>query len=501
MLAGVALCLAILWAPFAPFVSVKPSRLWKGYQTVLVRAGSAADLALPSVIRRLGHGVISENTATVDFYDFSSITRHPFAGLAKRLDSMDPRRDPYIDRMGGYFTVTAGDADYHVLYVPARSASFSLFVELWRMIGPPDRTAWRIADFDPLEKALSIIAPFAFALLFALGAGRRRRGWAALAILVSLIWLPSVLAGGPSVLAFCLLNLCFSLPLLRARLAAPGNGKAFRRPGALLLWLYLAASVASLVLFAALNGFSSAVLMVLSPFACTLILSSLVPSFSRALDGWREARVFSPVPLFTNGRDPGKGRQRSLMLALFALALVALAPLLRGGAFPAPSAVWGARHFSWNAVARLWKAPKADRLPDFSDFVAHEAYQQTLGLGGTWKEPLPDERVYHREYLVDPVSGLVRARLRTVKMFDSSWLASVTARPVPESLEALLLAQGRPVTAAVRGPASTLAGELPFTALVFAALLAILARDLGAGLLIRANLWRINEQARRDQIS
>jgi hypothetical protein len=501
VLASVILGAAILWAPFAPFVSPKPSRLWKGYQTVLVRVGGAADLALPSMVSRLGPGVISESTTTVDFYDFSSITRYPYAGLTRRLDSMDPRRDPYMDRMAGYFTVSAGDADYHVLYVPARSTSFSLFVELWRILGPPDRAAWRIADFDPLEKALSIIAPSAFAVLFALGAGRKRRGWTGLGIVASLTWLPSVLAGGPSVLAFCLLNLSFSLPLLRARLAAPGNGRSGLRWGPGLLRMYLVASVASTAFFVLLEGLSSSVFLILAPLACTIVLASLVPFFSRALDGWRKARVFAPVPLFKNGRDPAKGRQRALTLALFAIALVSLAPLLRDGAFPAPVPVWGARHFSWDAVARLWKAPKADRLPDFSDFVAHEAYQQTIGLGASWKEPLRDQRVYRQEYLVDPVSGVVRARLRTVKVFDSTWLASVTTNPAPESLEALLTAQGRPVAAAIRGPARALAGELPFTALAFAALVAILARDLGAGLLIRASLWRINGEARRDQIS
>ncbi len=87
-----------------------------------------------------------------------------------------------------------------------------------------------------------------------------------------------------------------------------------------------------------------------------------------------------------------------------------------------------------------------------------------------------------------------------MKVFDSTWLASVSAHPASASLDALLLSQGRPVEAAVRGPARALAGELPFTALAFCALLLLLGRDLRLGLLIRGNLWRLNGEARRDQI-
>ena len=38
-------------------------------------------------------------------------------------------------------------------------------------------------------------------------------------------------------------------------------------------------------------------------------------------------------------------------------------------------------------------------------------------------------------------------RQRTVKSFDSAWLASVTSRPATPGIEAVLLAQGRPVPA------------------------------------------------------
>ena len=466
---------------------------------VLTRVGSASEMKMPSVVRSLGPGVVSPYTSTVDFYDFSSIIRYPYSGLAKRLDPLDPRRDPYMERMAGYFTVSAGDADYQVLYVPARSTSFSLFVRLWTLFGPPGRNGWRLADFDPLEKALSVVATLAIGALFALGSGRKRKGWPLVAFADSLLWLPSVLAGGPAALAFGLVNLCFSLPLVRSRYLAPGKRSPGSRRANALVRNYLVVTGISVIVFSLFQSDLSAVSLVVAPALCTLILAWLAPLARRFVDGRRKARVFSPVPILPSVTS--RGEHSALPFALFALALVALAPLLRGGAYPAPAAVWGARNFSWNSMALLQKASRPDGLPDFSDFVAHEAYQQTMGIGGTWKEPVRGKRVYRQEYFVDPASGTVQARPQTIKALDRTWLASVVAERVPGSLESLLLAQGRPVAAGVRGPARALAGELPFTALAFAALLALLARDVGAGLLIRATLWRINGEARRDQIS
>ena len=500
VLAGALLVLAVLWIPFAPFVTPKPSRLWRGYHTVLVRAGGPADSLIPDALARLGPGIICERTATVDFYDFSSSVRFPYAGLRERLDPLDPRRDPYIDRMAGYFTVTSGEAEQHALYIPARSTSLRLYLSLWSMLGPPARSAWRLVDFDPVEKLISVAALIAFAVLMTRGTRRRGR-WPPAPALVSLLWVPAIIAGGPSMLAlsFCLLAFC--LPLLRTRLASAGKSWTDLRRSRGPLLRYLGIGAISLLVFFLVNGRSLVMLLQpLAPFLCSLLVVLVAPLVRQAADEWRRLLVFAAVPLARNGREPGKGGQRALSLALFSIAIVVLIPLSRGGAFPAPIALAGAHEFSWDAVVRLRQGSKADRLPDFSDLVAHEAYQQTLGFGRKWREPAPDERVYRQEYLVNPFTGVVRARLRTVKVFDSTWLASVRAHPASASLDALLLSQGRPVEAAVRGPARTLAGELPFTALAFCALLLLLGRDLRLGLLIRGNLWRLNGEARRDQI-
>jgi len=505
--------LLILWVPFAPFASPKPSRLWHGYYTVLVRSGSRADSVLGLAVQRLGPGVISEYTATVDFYDFASTGRSSYAHLAKRLDPLDPRRDPFIDGMAGYFSVTDGSGELYVLYVPARSSPFALFRKLWRLLGPSGNGAWRIVDFDPLEKILSMAAVVGFCAFVTLGGPKRRRGWAVL-VAASLLWLPSVLEGGLSSLSFSLLSLGICLPLLRARLAAPRKGSTAPRGIRSLFFLYIAAGVVALAVSFFIGGSSfPGLIQLLAPWTSSLLLVALVPFLSRAVEKRRKVAVFTAVPVIRSAMDSTQGRQRALTLALFSLVIVTLVPFVRGAAFPAPSPLRGQRGLSWGAVIELRQGAKKNRLPDFSDFVAHEAYQQTLGFGMKWRQPVPDQHIYGREYLVDPVTGVIHATLRTVKVLDSMWLASLTMHPAPSGLESLLVAQGGPAVVSIRGPARLLAGELPFTSLAFLSILCLLCWDLQGGArraprvwvrfshLIRGNLWRLNEAARRDQIS
>ena len=139
-------------------------------------------------------------------------------------------------------------------------------------------------------------------------------------------------------------------------------------------------------------------------------------------------------------------------------------------------------------------------MPDLSDLVTHAAFQETMAFGRPWRLPSPDERVYVREFSSSPSTGIIDSRLRCVKVFDETWRKAVRRRTEAGSLEALLFSQGRPVAVAVRGSGRSLFREFPVTLGVLIALLALLARDLGVGPLIRSNILRSTMVARRNQI-
>ena len=74
------------------------SRAWRGYYTVNAGPSARERLAL------LGPaGVVSRRTATVSFNAFSGHQTVVVADLAGRLDPADPRRDPYLTNVEGYF--------------------------------------------------------------------------------------------------------------------------------------------------------------------------------------------------------------------------------------------------------------------------------------------------------------------------------------------------------------------------------------------------------------
>jgi hypothetical protein len=182
------------------------------------------------------------------------------------------------------------------------------------------------------------------------------------------------------------------------------------------------------------------------------------------------------------------------------LVVIAVLSAVRGVSLPTPLPVLGARDFTWRSLQKLAGANRPMRLPDLSDMATHVAFQETMAFGRPWRLPAADERVTIREFSITASSGVVTARLRSVKVFDESWRAGLKTRAAEGSLEALLYAQGRAVGVGLRGPGRALFRELPVTLAVLIALLALLARDLGLGPLHRANLLRSNVMARRNQI-
>jgi hypothetical protein len=493
---------AFLWLPTAPGIGPQPSRLWHGYQTLSVRADIVRGTGASALASKLGPGVVSDATAKADFWDFGSMTRVPYAVLDGRLDRLDPRRDRYIDGAVNYFHAVGAGRDWWVAYIPAVRTGLRSWLRLASALGIPYHGEWRLAEFDPLEKILSLLAVFGFAVLLSLSLEEYRRAAVSIAVITSLIWTPFLLSGSIGQLAVCLIVLLSWFPLLRACLQLREWDShllhALRKP----LRLFACVAAAALATSSLGSGFSfSRLLAFLSPLAASLLLLSVIPAFSLlAATPWRRRKVFQPVPIVRPQADPFRGRSAAAFFAPLALVLVALLSLTRGLALPTPRAVLGARDFSWQSLSRMSRGDGEGRLPGFAALVTHAAFQETIAFGRPWRAPKRDERVAVREYLSNDATGVFVERLRTVKVFDTAWLQGVRRRAQPGSLESLLYAQGRPVTVSVKGAGFGLLRELPIVLLVLCALLAWLGRDLGLGPLIRGNLLRFNGAARRDQV-
>jgi hypothetical protein len=492
----------VLWIPSARGISPKKTQLWDGYQTLVLRGDRFGREETADLAARLGPGVVSDVTSAADFWDFTGFTHVKYADLETRLDPLDPRRDSYMDGAKGYFSASSRAELWRVLYVPAQRTSIRLYLDLARLLGLPTGGEWRLVDFDPLEKAVSVLALFGLAILLALSLAQGGRAALGPACAGAALWTPYVLRGGLADLALALGLLLSWFPLLRAFLLLKGwDGqimKGVRRP----LLVFCAAAAGGLALSLLAGGHLAPRLCgLLSPLVCSILALPAFKLIARVTSPWRRRRsLFEPVPIVRPAGDALRGRSVAPFFALVSLVVVAVLPVARGPSLPTPMPAIGARDFSWQSIRTLSRTSRAMRLPDLSDLVTHEAFQETMAFGRPWRLPTPDERVYVREFSAIPSTGVIDSQLRCVKVFDETWRTGLRRRATAGSLEALLFAQVRPVTVALRGPGRSLFREFPVTLGVLLALLALLARDLGLRPLIRSNLLRSNMVARRNQI-
>lgn len=490
---------ALLWLPSASWVSPQTTTIWRGYQTLMVRSNGARGEDLSAVVARLGPGVVSEVTAPFEFWDFTGLSTAMYSELNRRLDPLDPRRDRYIDGAAGYFHASRGGAEWHIAYIPAVQTSLRLWLRVCRVLGLPFLGQWRLVEFEPMSKLLSLLALFGLAVLLALAQEEKRRQALASALAGAALWTPFLLSGGLAQFALTLILLPTWFPLMRAGIPLRGDDQAFARLKMPFIF-YGCAAAAGCGLTLITRGLSvSSLVGFLSPFMVSILLLPLPAVCRSAGVRYHRRTIFEPVPIVRPRGEALRGRSPALCFATIALALIGLLSLVRGPALPTPLPVSGARDFSWGSLQRLKRASRTPVAADFLGLVTHAAFQETMTFGRPWRPPERDERVYVREFALNPVTGATVARQKLVKVFDATWLASVRQRSTPGSLGALFYAQGRPSVVVLRGPERASLRDLPTACLVLFTFLAWLRRDLVRGPLIRGNLLSLNSPARRNQ--
>ena len=131
--------------------------------------------------------------------------------------------------------------------------------------------------------------------------------------------------------------------------------------------------------------------------ASLLLLAGIAGIWGKARRTKNSRAKFAPIPIVRPTGEPPRVRFAAIFFAVACLIGTALVPLAKGGSLPTPIPLVGGRAFSWQAVARLSREARAQRLPDFSDLVFHEAIQEGMAFGRSARMPAPDERVYVRD--------------------------------------------------------------------------------------------------------
>ncbi len=467
------------------------SRLWRGYYTVFLPSTPQAPSSAedPGGSPGASGPLVSRQSARVSFNTFAGLASVRVADLPSRLDSADPRQDPFLRSVDAYFRAPRGE------WVYARTRRGPLAAGLGRL-GP----GRQVLELDPVAVLLRLLLLVGASLLVLLPARVPHvPRW--LLGLGLLPWALGVAAGDlRDLLAFLLLYPLWVRVMVwaaarqtgaarqpgaargagpKARPAAKGRSK--RKPGRRgkprgaaragfpLAWLPAALHPAAEALSAVkpalgvLALLGAAVFILAAPgarhlpgalfaLAADFFLLVMLPAARRWERSGRAHPLFRALPILGMLRAPAGRRRRRLSVAAIvvpaALALLALASAgalgleARRRDLSAPRLEpSGARGLRWETLAALPLSADALTPPHLGDYVAHIAYQQSLAFQRPYRFPAPGERVYISAYAAAG-AGYVQSR-RVALRFAESWLPRTLAAAPPGSVERMLVDQGR----------------------------------------------------------
>jgi hypothetical protein len=372
---------------------VQPKGGWRNYRILLVE-----DRVSPEEVHTLLEseeirGVIGQNNARVSYSGIDRMHSVTVSDLYGTLDSRDPRWDPYLRSIPGYFHTVFSDVSYNIFYIPDRYRNLTGKVSV-ALTGL--NVKWDLPENEDLFRILLTAAPLLWIGALIL---RIRKNWI-LYTLAACLLLPLLLQGTTaSFLGGCLLFFAWSL-LMEAGIPCLESffsyGNAPKHPGTVRL-----------------RGLF-AVLTVIGVFSIGLLLSFPVLYYFGALAGliglagifylfkkWNRMRsehsVFFPAPILPKSfKDAFAGKIGSisvwLLIGLLCPVFILSINVAGGGpAVPTPQ-IEGSRDLTWDGLFRLWNRERpANRLPDLADYLAHRAYQEGFVYNAQYRFPLPGE--------------------------------------------------------------------------------------------------------------
>ena len=438
---------------------------WKGYFTVVVEPGQNTrnlDMA----------GSVTRYTAWVNVSVIDGLERVAIADIHDRLIEEDPRYDPYLSSVSGYFA--AGEEE--IVYLPDRVPAWAVPLIL---IGDGMRIgSFRVAEWRTVTNLFLMIFvgipalivylrsqnPTLLIALLPISLLGQAGTWGLVVGLVLAILLISYHRGVSGF--FLALVRREKYPVIRARKVAMVAIASIL--GALaLLPLHPRPGIALASYLLSAGGCLGA----------ALLWAGVVAENSHR----RGHVIFDPIPLIRRAaRSPGW----RLAVCLATVVLVASVSYVdehrRRSELPAPIRSQGSVAYDWVTLSDLYHSAEVRILPGIADFFCHVTYQNYLPYGRSYQFPEYGEIVSIGTF--DLVGDRIVRRERQVALLDSGWYASVFSVAREEPLAAMLLTQTRPV-AVERNPGVTFRGvarAVGFTSLA----LGIIA----AGVLFRPNL-------------
>jgi len=463
---------------------------WKGYYTLGVE-GSVSLRKLKDMLNiNNTWQVISEESSSIKFFNFNSFENTSISRLRSRLDPLDPRFDPYMKGLRGYFHTQYKKKSFNLIYIKNNLHPFSFYLSASRTLKGLGAD-WFIAEINILRQIFIsfLFGVFVFLTLlyamhsrdfvllpnflnakkqnlpkfiahrnFPLSYDRRLRyvkSFQYTFIAGSIPWFFVLMTGSYRTFTasafiyfgWLLLNREF-LSQLKVYLNYGKHHLDFenlKKRG-----LFLLISLISAVLLLLFPDFSFSRLL---PIFLALFATLSLALHSVALFIYRrnrqEHRLFIRVPLVSEERlNERKGILTWVPPLIFAA--VFLGPFVfsagiffREGSIPKPVSFPDIKDFSWASLERLAIHEDRKELPNLSDYLIHRAFQEGFLYNREYTFPSREEKILLSTF--NRVGDRIVSSAVEVKRFNQEWFDEVISEAYQGGITRLLMDQGVPV--------------------------------------------------------
>lgn len=431
--AGLTLYLASLAAWFILPGLYRPDQPLEPFLTVVTDRthGDAADLLLAAGARE----VVTPQNTDVLVSRFGSVESLPLSVALETLDPLDPRRDPWIEGLGAWFSSSGRAVVYARLDLPPGRAD--------RLVRSTLGAHSRIAEWSPVRTrgALLVFAILAGLVLY-FARGERSRLVPAI-----LPWVPAVAAVGLAAAVVAGVSVMV-LGWTREEFGrasklppqTPGQNRTVLRLRLIALVVVVALSS---VYAGRLVGWRALIPLLIALSGALVGSFGATVMFRRPFDA--DHRPFVPVSILTGHSEAIVGAKWA-RLGLVALPVLLFLPpiadaLASGRGAPRPVPAYAERQaLSYEGIRDVWTRSSEFNLPDISDYLAHRAYQEGLAFGRRYGFPAAEETIALSRYREEP-DGSYSSFEETVLTFDQAWVEDAL-RDAPAGLTRALVGLG-----------------------------------------------------------
>ncbi|MAG13314.1 MAG: hypothetical protein CMN78_01830 [Spirochaetales bacterium] len=414
---------------FIPRLGGNPTH-WKGYHPLLVDSEAELEPILDTLSANGLESVSSHNTY-VHISRFYSTEQVSVARVGERLDVADPRLDPYIRGLLGFFTAAHRGDVWHVIYLHATKGPFYTWLRIRRALVPLG-VSYLVPERIGLWLALS---PPIFVLYVYFLSGRlhgKKRNHFVLSIPFFILAVRGGAFGFASAILILPGWLSFSVLILeqitqflywksiRLRLRGVVKPAVFLFVGVVLSYFL---SIFSLEPHQLRTAITWAVVTALA----AIILDGSLVGIARIL---QEHRLFLPIRVLS-GSIWGGARTDGLTHSSLLIPFIVLPAVIGAFGFsitegiPRPVPIKDTQLVKWKDVQTLHLFRESTELPDISDYLTHRAFQEGLMYSQSWEFPVLDHTIAIADY--QEHDGRILAVQEDAVAYNDEWFEKMIA--------------------------------------------------------------------------